>query len=75
MCHKLIVGVCVSNPQHRQCVITQKQLLEHIWGPSHAQNTHYLRIVVSHIRHKLGDDPTTPRYLITEAGIGYRLML
>ncbi|MGO3423793.1 MAG: winged helix-turn-helix domain-containing protein [Pseudoalteromonas distincta] len=55
--------------------MTQKQLLEHIWGPSHAQNTHYLRIVVSHIRHKIGDDPTTPRYLITEAGIGYRLMV
>lgn len=68
-------AVLAKLAQHRQCVITQKQLLEHIWGPSHAQNTHYLRIVVSHIRHKIGDDPTTPRYLITEAGIGYRLML
>ncbi len=60
---------------HRQCVITQKQLLEQIWGPSHGQDSHYLRIVVSHIRQKIGDDPTTPRYLITEAGIGYRFML
>lgn len=60
---------------HRQCVITQKQLLEQIWGPTHGQDSHYLRIVVSHIRQKIGDDPTTPRYLITEAGIGYRLML
>lgn len=60
---------------HRQCVITQKQLLEQIWGPSHGQDSHYLRIVVSHLRQKIGDDPTTPRYLITEAGIGYRLML
>jgi two-component system KDP operon response regulator KdpE len=61
--------------QHRQCVITQKQLLEQIWGPTHGQDSHYLRIVVSHIRQKIGDDPTEPRYLKTEAGIGYRLML
>lgn len=68
-------AVLAKLARHRQCVITQKQLLEEIWGPSHGQDTHYLRIVVSHIRQKLGDDPTTPRYLITEAGIGYRLML
>ena len=61
--------------QHRQCVITQKQLLEQIWGPSHGQDTHYLRIVISHLRQKIGDDPTEPCYLKTEAGIGYRLML
>jgi two-component system KDP operon response regulator KdpE len=60
---------------HRQCVITQKQLLEQIWGPTHGKDSHYLRIVISHLRQKIGDDPTTPRYLITEAGIGYRLML
>jgi two-component system KDP operon response regulator KdpE len=60
---------------HRQCVITQRQLLEQIWGPTHGQDSHYLRIVVSHIRQKIGDDPTTPKYLITEPGIGYRLML
>ncbi|KUM52880.1 two-component system response regulator [Rheinheimera sp. EpRS3] len=68
-------AVLAKLARHRQCVITQKQLLEEIWGPSHGQDTHYLRIVVSHIRQKIGDDPTTPRYLITEAGIGYRLML
>ncbi|GGN27638.1 MULTISPECIES: response regulator [Marinomonas] len=68
-------AVLAKLAQHRQCVITQRQLLEQIWGLSHVQDTHYLRIVVSHIRQKIGDDPTTPRYLITEAGIGYRLML
>lgn len=68
-------AVLAKLARHRQCVITQKQLLEQIWGPSHTQDTHYLRIVVSHLRQKIGDDPTTPRYLITEAGIGYRLML
>lgn len=68
-------AVLAKLAQHRQCVITQKQLLEQIWGPSHTEDTHYLRIVVSHIRQKIGDDPSTPRYLITEAGIGYRLLL
>jgi len=68
-------AVLAKLAQHRQCVITQKQLLEQIWGPSHTQDTHYLRIVISHIRQKIGDDPTTPRYVLTEAGIGYRLML
>ncbi|QKZ03811.1 response regulator [Pseudomonas eucalypticola] len=54
-------------------VITQQQLLKDIWGPTHVEDSHYLRIVVGHIRQKLGDDPTAPRYLITEPGVGYRL--
>lgn len=68
-------AVLATLAQHRQCVITQKQLLEQIWGPTHGQDTHYLRIVISHLRQKIGDDPTEPKYLKTEAGIGYRLML
>lgn len=56
------------------CVITQTQLLQEIWGASHQHDTHYLRIVVSHLRQKLGDDPAAPHYLRTEAGVGYRLM-
>lgn len=56
-------------------VVLQKQLLAQIWGPSHSEDSHYLRIVVSHLRQKLGDDPLAPRYLRTEAGIGYRLCL
>ena len=68
-------AVLATLAQHRQCVITQKQLLEQIWGPSHGQDTHYLRIVISHLRQKIGDDPTEPKYLKTEAGIGYRLMI
>ncbi|MBJ9976605.1 response regulator [Pseudomonas sp. S75] len=59
---------------HPGRVITQQQLLKDIWGPTHVQDTHYLRIVVGHLRQKLGDDPTAPRYLITEAGVGYRLV-
>ena len=60
--------------QSPNCVITQKQLLQEIWGPHHQQDTHYLRVVVSHLRQKLGDDPAEPNYLKTEAGVGYRLM-
>jgi two-component system KDP operon response regulator KdpE len=54
-------------------VITQQQLLKDIWGPTHVEDSHYLRIVVGHVRQKLGDDPTAPRYIITEPGVGYRL--
>lgn len=56
------------------CVITQTQLLQDIWGPGHQEDTHYLRIVVSHLRQKLGDDPAAPFYIRTEAGVGYRLV-
>lgn len=56
-------------------VITQTQLLQEIWGPGHQEDTHYLRIVVSHLRQKLGDDPAQPHYLRTEPGVGYRLMM
>lgn len=56
------------------CVITQSQLLREIWGPVHKQDTHYLRIVVSHLRHKLADDSAEPKYLRTEPGVGYRLI-
>lgn len=61
----------------QQCnkVVLQKQLLQQIWGPSHVDDSHYLRIVVSHLRQKLGDDPLQPTYLRTEPGVGYRLCL
>lgn len=56
-------------------VLTQHQLLSDIWGPVHVHDTHYLRIVVSRLRHKLGDDPDEPRLIQTEAGVGYRLLV
>ncbi len=55
-------------------VITQQQLLRDIWGPSHVDDSHYLRIVIGHVRQKLGDDPAAPRFIVTEPGVGYRLM-
>ena len=56
-------------------VITHRQLLREVWGPSHVESNHYLRIYVSHLRQKLEVDPTQPRHLLTEIGVGYRFTL
>jgi two-component system KDP operon response regulator KdpE len=56
-------------------VLTQRQLLKQVWGPSYVESGHYLRIYVSHLRRKLEVDAARPRYLLTETGIGYRLRL
>jgi two-component system KDP operon response regulator KdpE len=56
-------------------VLTNPQLLRAVWGPSNTDNGHYLRIYMGHLRHKLEDDPTQPRHLITETAVGYRLLL
>ncbi len=54
-------------------VLTHQYLLKEIWGPSHKDNSHYLRIYMSQLRQKLEIEPTQPQYLLTESGIGYRL--
>lgn len=56
-------------------VITHRHLLREVWGPSHVESNHYLRIYVSHLRQKLEIDPTQPRHLLTEIGVGYRFTL
>jgi len=56
-------------------VMTNPQLLRAVWGPSQADNGHYLRIYMGHLRHKLEDDPAQPQYLLTETAVGYRLQL
>ncbi|MES2106130.1 MAG: two-component system response regulator KdpE [Pseudomonadota bacterium] len=56
-------------------VVTNPQLLREVWGPSHSESGHYLRIYMGHLRQKLEDDPTQPRYLLTETAVGYRLLL
>lgn len=56
-------------------VMTQRQLLREVWGPSHVDSGHYLRIYVSHLRHKLEADPAQPKHLLTEVGVGYRFVL
>ena len=55
-------------------VITHRQLLRDVWGPSHVEQSHYLRIYMGQLRHKLEDDPARPRHLLTETGVGYRLV-
>jgi len=60
--------------RHAGRVVSQQQLLREIWGGTHVQDTHYLRIVLGKLRQKLGDDPATPRWLKTEPGVGYRFL-
>ena len=65
--------VRVLAQQHGR-LVTHRQLLQEVWGPEYRQETHYLRVHVAHIRAKLEPDPSRPRYLITEPGVGYRLV-
>ena len=67
-------AVLAQLARHPGRVITQQQLLKDIWGSTHTEDSHYLRIVVGHLRQKLADDPTQPRFIVTEAGVGYRLL-
>jgi len=60
--------------RHAGRVVTQQQLLREVWGATHVQDTHYLRIVLGKLRQKLGDDPAEPRWLKTEPGVGYRFL-
>ncbi|CAI8845471.1 response regulator [Methylococcus capsulatus] len=59
--------------RHAGKVLTHRQLLLEVWGPSHVEDCHYLRIYMSQLRQKLETDPAKPEYLITESGVGYRL--
>jgi two-component system KDP operon response regulator KdpE len=59
--------------QHQGRLVTHRQLLKDVWGPEYGQETHYLRVHIAHIRAKLEADPSRPRYIVTEPGVGYRL--
>jgi len=67
-----LLSVLVANAGR---VMTAPQLLRAVWGPAQSDNSHYLRIYMGHLRHKLEDDPAQPQYLLTETGVGYRLQL
>jgi len=58
---------------HAGRVLTHRQLLREVWGPSHAGQNHYLRIYMGHLRQKLEADPAQPKHLLTETAVGYRL--
>jgi two-component system KDP operon response regulator KdpE len=59
--------------RHVGRLVTQRQLLREVWGPGHETESHYLRIYVAQLRHKLEAEPSKPVHLLTEPGIGYRL--
>ncbi|HSB34740.1 MAG TPA: response regulator [Nitrospirota bacterium] len=59
--------------RHAGKVITHRQLLQEVWGPAHVNEVQYLRVYMTQLRHKLETDPTRPRFLMNEPGIGYRL--
>lgn len=67
-----LLTVLISNAGR---VMTHRQLLREVWGPSHAEQSHYLRIYMGHLRQKLEADPAQPRHLLTEIAVGYRLMV
>jgi two-component system, OmpR family, KDP operon response regulator KdpE len=66
-----LLSVLIANAGR---VLTHRQLLREVWGPSHAEQSHYLRIYMGHLRQKLEIDPTQPRHLLTETAVGYRLL-
>ncbi|MDT8386597.1 MAG: response regulator [Thiogranum sp.] len=67
-----LLRLLIGNPGQ---VLTHQQILREIWGPAHQEETHYLRVLVGHLRHKLRDDPTRPRFIVTVQGVGYRLVV
>ena len=60
--------------KHLGMVVTHGQLLAEVWGPTHRDDTHYVRIYMKQLREKLEKDPVRPRHLVTELGVGYRLL-
>jgi two-component system KDP operon response regulator KdpE len=55
-------------------VLTHRQILREVWGPSHTGDGHYVRVYMGHLRQKLEDDPAQPRHILTETAVGYRLV-
>ena len=66
-----ILSVLVRNPGR---LVTQRFLLQQVWGPNYASETNYLRVYIAGLRRKLEPEPSRPRYFLTEAGMGYRFL-
>jgi two-component system, OmpR family, KDP operon response regulator KdpE len=66
-----LLAILVRNPGK---LVSQRQLLQDVWGPTYLNETHYLRQYMAQLRKKLEPDPTRPRHLLTEPGMGYRFM-
>lgn len=67
-------GVVETLVRHPGRLVTQRQLLQAVWGPHYETETGYLRVYLARVRQKLEPDPSRPRYFITEAGVGYRFV-
>jgi two-component system, OmpR family, KDP operon response regulator KdpE len=66
-----LLGVLIANAGR---VLTHPYLLRAVWGPTQSQSTHYLRVFMANLRQKLEDDSAQPRHIVTETGVGYRLL-
>ncbi len=64
-----LLELLIARPGH---LVSQRKLLLEVWGPTYAGHTNYLRVYMAQLRRKLEADPSHPRYLITEPGMGYR---
>jgi two-component system, OmpR family, KDP operon response regulator KdpE len=60
--------------QHAGKVLTHRHILREVWGPNAVEQTHYLRVYIAHLREKLETEPSKPRLILTEPGVGYRLL-
>lgn len=60
--------------RHAGRIVTHQTLLHEVWGKAHEHDTQYLRVFVRQLRQKLGDDPASPRYIMNEPGVGYRML-
>jgi two-component system KDP operon response regulator KdpE len=68
---RLLAHLCA----HAGKVLTHRQIVKEVWGPSYIEQSHYPRVFMQHLRQKLEDDPAQPKHLITETGVGYRLVV
>jgi len=66
-----LLAYLIANPDS---VLTHRQLLHAVWGPSHVEDSHYVRVYMGHVRKKIEDDPTRPLHILTESGVGYRFV-
>lgn len=66
-----LLAYLLANPD---TVLTHRQLLKAVWGPSHIEDSHYVRVYMGHLRKKVEDDPTRPKFILTESGVGYRFV-
>lgn len=66
-----LLAYLIANPDS---VLTHRQVLKNVWGPSHADDSHYVRVFMGLLRKKIEDDPSQPKHIITEAGVGYRFV-